>query len=110
MADNQDSSKKLPPVGPGNPPVHTRFQKGQSGNPAGRPAGGRRLSARFKTLLREEAERPVRASLGLNPQILPADRAAIRSLAQSAALGRPKARALFIDLVSAADEEDETQE
>jgi Family of unknown function (DUF5681) len=25
-------------VGPGRPPLHTRFQKGQSGNPSGRSA------------------------------------------------------------------------
>ena len=32
MADDQDDYK----VGPGRPPLHTRFQKGQSGNPGGR--------------------------------------------------------------------------
>jgi Family of unknown function (DUF5681) len=32
MADDQDDYK----VGPGRPPLHTRFRKGQSGNPGGR--------------------------------------------------------------------------
>jgi Family of unknown function (DUF5681) len=32
MADDQHDYK----VGPGRPPLHTRFQKGQSGNPGGR--------------------------------------------------------------------------
>jgi hypothetical protein len=32
MADDQHEYK----VGPGRPPLHTRFQKGQSGNPGGR--------------------------------------------------------------------------
>jgi fructose-1-phosphate kinase PfkB-like protein len=32
MADDYDDYK----VGPGRPPLHTRFQKGQSGNPGGR--------------------------------------------------------------------------
>ena len=32
MADSDSSYK----VGPGRPPLHTRFQKGQSGNPGGR--------------------------------------------------------------------------
>src|SRR5437870_12780644 len=32
MADSQSGYQ----VGPGRPPLHTRFQKGQSGNPSGR--------------------------------------------------------------------------
>jgi hypothetical protein len=32
MADDQNDYK----VGPGRPPLHTRFRKGQSGNPGGR--------------------------------------------------------------------------
>jgi hypothetical protein len=36
-------------VGFGKPPAHSRFKKGQSGNPWGRPAGAKNL----KTLLNE---------------------------------------------------------
>jgi hypothetical protein len=32
-----DNPEKTAPVGYGHPPEHTRFKKGQSGNPAGRP-------------------------------------------------------------------------
>ncbi len=34
MADSESGYK----IGPGRPPLHTRFQKGQSGNPGGRSA------------------------------------------------------------------------
>ena len=42
-------------VGYKKPPVHTRFQKGQSGNPRGRPRGSKNLS----TLLIEALDKLV---------------------------------------------------
>jgi hypothetical protein len=42
-------------VGYGKPPLHTRFQKGQSGNPQGRPRG----SKSFETLLNRALEQLV---------------------------------------------------
>jgi hypothetical protein len=42
-------------VGYGKPPQHTRFTKGQSGNPRGRPAGAKN----FATLLKEALNEPV---------------------------------------------------
>src|SRR5438128_9975421 len=42
-------------VGYGKPPRHTRFAKGQSGNPRGRPSGTKNL----KTLLSEALNEPV---------------------------------------------------
>ena len=42
-------------VGYGKPPCHTRFKKGQSGNPRGRPSGSKNL----KTLLNEALNEPV---------------------------------------------------
>lgn len=44
-------------VGRGKPPLHSRFQKGQSGNPAGRPKGARGLRAEIM----DEFARPVTA-------------------------------------------------
>jgi hypothetical protein len=38
-------------VGYKKPPLHSRFQKGQSGNPRGRPCGRPRGSKNFSTLL-----------------------------------------------------------
>ena len=43
-------------VGYGNPPQHTRFKRGQSGNPKGRPKGVRN----FKTDLRAMLDTPVK--------------------------------------------------
>jgi hypothetical protein len=53
-------SPKKPPTGPydvgyGKPPAHTRFKKGVSGNPAGRPRGitpGRAMRLALKEIFR----------------------------------------------------------
>jgi hypothetical protein len=41
------------PVGYGKPPPHTRFEKGRSGNPKGRPNGAKNLSILFIEALNE---------------------------------------------------------
>ena len=38
-------------VGYGKPPLHTRFQKGRSGNPKGRPRGKKNMSTLLSTAL-----------------------------------------------------------
>ena len=40
-------------VGYGKPPRHTRFEKGRSGNPKGRPSGAKNLSSLFIDALNE---------------------------------------------------------
>jgi hypothetical protein len=38
-------------VGRGKPPLHTRFQKGQSGNPSGKPGPAKLARQRFQRAL-----------------------------------------------------------
>ena len=50
-----DNVVRLPAkVGYGNPPEHSRFKKGQSGNPSGRAKGSQNLKTIFNKVLREE--------------------------------------------------------
>lgn len=51
--------KNLPPaetykVGYGNPPIQSRFQPGQSGNPSGRPKGSRNINTVVREALLEQ--------------------------------------------------------
>jgi len=50
-------------VGYGRPPTHTRFKKGRSGNPRGRPKGARKLS----TVLNEALQKKVAVRNGRAP-------------------------------------------
>ena len=54
--NNDDESKGLKPyvVGYGKPPVHTRFKKGQSGNPNGRHKGSKNFSTTLEETLQEK--------------------------------------------------------
>ena len=53
--DRKDASPPIPSytVGYGRPPLHTRFQPGQSGNRRGRPKGAGNLATELKTVLAE---------------------------------------------------------
>ena len=41
-------------VGYGKPPAHTRFRKGQSGNPRGRPRGSKSMVSLLEDVLRQQ--------------------------------------------------------
>jgi len=93
-------------VGYGKPPAKTRFKKGQSGNPHGRPKGSRNRSKlpalneeRMKTILLEEAYRTIRLNEGNGQVTIPMAQAVIRSLAVNAAKGNQRAQRLFTELL-----------
>jgi hypothetical protein len=84
-------------VGPGRPPLHSRFQKGQSGNPGGRPGPAKQLKQRFHRALREALE--------MKPQALEAARptdmlgALIRKMVLDALAGSDAARQRVLALL-----------
>jgi hypothetical protein len=90
-------------VGYGRPPSETRFRKGASGNPGGRPRG--MTAGRAKRLALQEAYRPVRVQEGDKVRTLPTIQAVMRQQARSAAKGNGPAQRHFIDRVQAIEQE-----
>jgi len=87
-------------VGFGKPPAGTRFQKGQSGNPKGRPKGTLNMATvlartlREKVIINENGQRKVITKL----------EAAVKQLVNKAASGELRALRHLADLVSSAEE------
>jgi hypothetical protein len=99
-------SKKPPgdyAVGYGKPPLHTRFRKGVSGNPGGRPA--KAPLERIKTLALREAYRAVTVKDGGDSITLPAIRAVLRRQLALAAKGNGPAQRAIIATIAAIEEE-----
>ena len=97
-------------VGYGKPPTASRFKKGQSGNPRGRPTGAKantpaRPTERLKDIMREEASRLITVHAGNRTLTLPMAQAVIHTLAVEAAKGKPRAQRLFIELVTMIEQE-----
>jgi alpha-beta hydrolase superfamily lysophospholipase len=82
-------------VGRGNPPQHTRFQKGASGNPKGRPKGSKNLS----TLIMEAARDPVTATVDGRTRRISKIQATTTQLATKAASGDHAAMGKFLDWI-----------
>jgi len=74
-------------VGYGRPPRHSRFQKGQSGNPKGRPRQRRNL----RTVLDEALQATSPATLKRRPLRMKCIDALVRSTVYDALKGDPKA-------------------
>jgi hypothetical protein len=93
-------------VGYGRPPAASRFEKGQSGNPKGRPRGSKNRTTStspneelMKAIFREEAYRMVSVNDGQGQVMMPMVQAVARSIAVRAAKGDHRSQRLFTQLL-----------
>jgi len=82
-------------VGYGKPPRHTRFKKGQSGNPRGRPNGSNNLS----TLLSEALNEPVIVAEDGGRRTISKRRAIVTQLVNRSAKGDLRALKILLDIL-----------
>jgi hypothetical protein len=101
-------------VGKGKPPIGTRFAKGKSGNPRGRPpkvrggsgAPGDRLIGSdepTRTMILEEAYRTITVRDGEDEIEMTANRAVFRAMMERALKGSRIAQRKWIEMVEAAE-------
>lgn len=93
MANNK--SEKKGSVGRGRPPEYSRFKKGKSGNPRGRPKGARNL----KTDVMEELRESIVVTEGERPTRISKQRAIIKSLVNRTLRGDSRAAHTLMSVV-----------
>ena len=89
MSDNYE-------IGHGKPPKDTRFKKGQSGNPKGRPKGAKNTA----TVLAEELAEMIDITEGGVKKRVSKREAIIKSLVAKAAKGDLKAATIIMDKIA----------
>ena len=82
-------------VGYAKPPRHTRFQKGKSGNPQGRPKGSKNLT----TLLGEALSEPVIVAENGGRRKITMREAIIKQLVKRSATADLRAIKILLDMV-----------
>ena len=90
-----DDNERDYEVGYGKPPRHTRFRKGQSGNPRGRPKESKNLA----TLLREALNEPVIVAENGGRRRITMREAIIKQLVKRSATADLRATKILLDLV-----------
>jgi len=92
MSDHQSSNGS---VGFGSPPRHTRFKKGQSGNPRGRIKDSKNLA----TVLMNSAHEAVTVNEGGRRRTITKLEAMSKQLVNRAAAGDPRATQLLMQML-----------
>jgi hypothetical protein len=92
-------------VGYGKPPATTRFVKGKSGNPKGRPKGSKNQmpalnEERLRDIVIAEAYRTIKVKDGAKDVSIPMAQAVMRSIAVNAVRGDQRSQKMFTDLVN----------
>ena len=90
MPDNRDPDYQ---VGYGKPPQHTRFKKGESGNPTGRPKGSKNLT----TLLEKELKQRVVVTENGRRRSITKQEAMVKHLVNKAVSGDRPLMQLLLD-------------
>ena len=96
-------------VGYAKPPEGSKFRKGVSGNPRGRPKGSKnKLPAlheeRMKAIILEEAYRTIKVRDGTRNVTVPIARAVLRSLAVNAVKGQHRSQRLVSALLASVED------
>jgi hypothetical protein len=87
-------------VGPGRPPLHSRFKAGQSGNPKGRPRGSLNLAS----IVKKEGNKKIKVKEGGRERIVTKMEAATAQQWQKAMQGNVASAKLMFEQAAKADD------